>query len=71
MCVLLSSAFAMFLLALMYFWAFVLPIFSALVTCVAAGRLQRGDQVRAAAAVLTIPCTAAMKADCRLAGLRR
>ncbi|WP_406631570.1 hypothetical protein [Amycolatopsis sp. WGS_07] len=60
LCVLLSAAFSAFLLVMVYVWALMLPVLLALVTCIAAGYLWRGDKPRAVAAVLTIPCTAGL-----------
>ncbi|WP_162834505.1 hypothetical protein [Amycolatopsis circi] len=56
----LSAVFSVFLMVTMYFLPFTLPTLLALVTCIAAAYLWRGDKARALAAVLTIPGTAAL-----------
>lgn len=60
LCAWLSAVFAVFLMVTLYLWTIVLPVLLTLVTCIAAGYLWRGDKSRALAAVLTIPCTAAL-----------
>lgn len=60
LCVLWSAVFAVFLVMTVQLWALVLPVLLTLVTGVAVGYLWRGDKLRAAAAVLTIPCIAAL-----------